>query len=147
MQACSWRKLIGAGEVRTVRTFAGGVARSCAGCGRSTRRRYSGVRLTGRITGLFEEVPAFVGAEQGADVAEGGPERLEGARGRLAQERFDLGERHLDRVQIGRVLGEEQEPGAPRLERLCGASAFVDREIVRDHDIAGPKGRKRCSVF
>src|SRR3954453_21689264 len=82
---------------------------------------YSGVRLTRRITGLFEEVPAFVGAEQGADVAEGGPERLEGARGRLAQERFDLGERHLDRVQIGlgerhldrvqigRVLGEEQE--------------------------------------
>src|SRR3954471_13084120 len=28
---------------------------------------YSGVRLTRRITGLFEEVPAFVGAEQGAD--------------------------------------------------------------------------------
>src|SRR3954452_5217844 len=38
---------------------------------------YSGVRLTGRITGCFEEVPAFVGAEQGADVAQGGPERLE----------------------------------------------------------------------
>src|SRR4051812_14486343 len=62
---------------------------------------YSGVRLTGRIAGFFEEVPAFVGAEQGADVAQGGPERLEGARGRLAQERFDLGERHLDGVQIG----------------------------------------------
>src|SRR3954453_11220884 len=32
---------------------------------------YSGVRLTGRIAGFFEEVPAFVGAEQGADVAQG----------------------------------------------------------------------------
>src|SRR3982751_1268694 len=102
---------------------------------------YSGVRLTGRIAGFFEEVPAFVGAEQGADVAQGGPERLERARRRAAQERFDLGERHLDGVQIGRVLREEQEPGAPRLERLCGAGALVDREIVRDHDIAGPKGR------
>src|SRR3954453_9927686 len=62
-------------------------------------RTYSGVRLTGRIAGFFEEVPAFVGAEQGADVAQGGPERLERARRRLAQERFDLGERHLDWVQ------------------------------------------------
>src|SRR3954470_9343528 len=94
---------------------------------------YSGVRLTRRITGLFEEVPAFVGAEQGADVAEGGPERLERARGRAAQMRFELGKRHLDGVQIGRVLRQEQEPGAPRLERLCGAGALVDREIVRDH--------------
>src|SRR3954453_6184678 len=51
---------------------------------------YSGVRLTRRIAGFFEEVPAFVGAEQGADVAQGGPERLERARGRLAQERFEL---------------------------------------------------------
>src|SRR3954462_8454925 len=42
---------------------------------------YSGVRLTRRIAGVFEEVPAGVGAEQGADVAEGGPERLERARG------------------------------------------------------------------
>src|SRR3954466_15457272 len=104
-------------------------------------RHYSGVRLTGRIAGFFEEVPAFVGAEQGADVAQGGPERLERARRRLAQERFDLGERHLDGVQIRRVLREEQEPGAARLERRCGAGALVDREIVRDHDVAGPKGR------
>src|SRR3954465_16066844 len=59
-------------------------------------KQYSGVRLTRRIAGFFEEVPAFVGAEQGADVAQGGPERLERARGRLAQERFELGERHLD---------------------------------------------------
>src|SRR3954471_4809006 len=44
---------------------------------------YSGVRLTRRIAGFFEEVPAFVGAEQSADVAQGGPERLERARGRL----------------------------------------------------------------
>ena len=108
---------------------------------RQRRSDYSGVRLTGRIAGFFEEVPAFVGAEQGADVAQGGPERLERARRRLAQERFDLGERHLDWVQIRRVLREEQEPGAARLERRCGAGALVDREIVRDHDVAGPKGR------
>src|SRR3954464_8017045 len=89
--------------------------------GGSPGSNYSGVRLTGRIAGFFEEVPAFVGAEQGADVAQGGPERLERARRRLAQERFDLGERHLDWVQIRRVLREEQEPGAARLERRCGA--------------------------
>src|SRR3954451_21165673 len=98
---------------------------------------YSGVRLTGRIAGFSEEVPAFVGAEQGADVAQGGPERLERARCCAAllrvaaprccaaQVRLQLGERHLDWVQIGRVLREEQEPGAPRLERLCCAGAFV----------------------
>src|SRR4051794_18569101 len=85
---------------------------------------YSGVRLTGRIAGFFEEAPAFVGAEQGADVAQGGPERLERARGRLAQERFDLGERHLDWVQIGRVLRQEQEPGPRAL------SAFAARALL-----------------
>src|SRR4051812_49740758 len=98
---------------------------------------YSGVRLTGRIAGFFEEVPAFVGAEQGADVAQGGPERLERARRRAAQMRFELGKPHRDGVQIGRVLRQEQKPGAPRLERLCGAGALVDREIVCDHDVAG----------
>src|SRR4051812_24438611 len=89
-----------------------------AGCSGGSGSNYSGVRLTGRIAGFFEEVPAFVGAEQGADVAQGGPERLECARRRAAQMRFELGKRHLDWVQIGRVLRQEQEPGAPRLERL-----------------------------
>ena len=46
----------------------------------------------------------------------------------------------------GRVLREEQEPGAPRLERRCGAGALVDREIVRDHDVAGPKGRGQLGL-
>src|SRR5215212_5538839 len=103
------------------------------------------MRLIGCIPSGFEEMPAFVGAAQGTDVAQGGPERLEGACGRAAQMRFELGERHLDWVQIGRVLRQvlrqEQEPGTARLESLGSAGALVDREIVRDHHIAAPKGR------
>src|SRR3982751_3297293 len=68
------------------------------GLPRKVDRAYSGVLLTRRIAGFFEEVPAFVGAEQGADIAQGGPERLERARGRATQQRFQLGEGVLDRV-------------------------------------------------
>src|SRR4051812_42336139 len=34
----------------------------------------------------------------------------------------------------------------PRLERLGSAGALVDREIVRNHDIAGPKGRSELGL-
>src|SRR3954466_2090004 len=36
--------------------------------------------------------------------------------------------------------------GTPRLERLCGAGALMDREIVRDHDIARPKSRSEMGL-
>ena len=47
--------------------------------------------------------------------------------------------RRIDRVQIGRVLGQEQHPRAFGLHGGLGFGALVDREIVEDDDIAGRK--------
>jgi len=50
--------------------------------------------------------------------------------------RLEFGECHFDRVEVGTVGGQEQEPCAFVSEALSGAFAFVAGEIVEDHDIA-----------
>ena len=37
-------------------------------------------------------------------------------------------------------MGKEQEPGAAGFEDFGGLGAFVDREVVEDHDVSGLKG-------
>src|SRR3954470_9598719 len=86
---------------------------------------YSGVRLTRRIAGFFEEVPAFVGAEQGADVAQGGPERLERARGRLLRRSALI---LANAISIGFRSGEycgRNKNQAPRALSACAARALL----------------------
>src|SRR6516165_7352654 len=61
------------------------------------------------VAGVGEVVGAFgrgVGAEQFAD---GGDDRLEVSRRRLAQQMLELGEDLLNRVEVGRVLGEKEQ--------------------------------------
>ena len=59
-----------------------------------------------------------------------------GARGGLAQERLELGEQLLDRVQIGAVGGQVEERGAGRGDRLADAIDPVRGQVVEHHDIA-----------
>lgn len=47
--------------------------------------------LIERVSGVFEVVPALVRAEGVERASDGGPERLTGATGGLAQERLQLG--------------------------------------------------------
>ena len=61
------------------------------------------------IAGVGEVVGAFgrvAGAEQ---LAYGIDHGVEGSRRRLAQEMLELGEDLLDRIEIGRVFGEEEQ--------------------------------------
>jgi hypothetical protein len=48
-----------------------------------------------------EAVVAFRWREGVGDAADGGPETLDGALGGLSQERLELGEGVLDRVEVG----------------------------------------------
>src|SRR5262249_19245737 len=52
---------------------------------------------------------------------------------RRAQACLQLAERHLDGVQVRRVLGQIAKRGAAQFNRLTNASRFVRRKIV-DHD-------------
>ena len=49
---------------------------------------------------------------------------------------LELGEGHLDRVEVGRVGRQEQEPGALGAEDLGGPGTSVHREVVEHDDVA-----------
>ena len=76
-------------------------------------------------------------AERGfEDATDGGPQSFDGSLGGFAQERFELGEGHLDRVEIGAVGRQEEKLGAGGFDAFADPRALVAGEIVHDDDIA-----------
>src|SRR5262249_268853 len=71
---------------------------------------------------------------KGAGEARNGPVR------RLAQRRLQLAERHLDGIEVGRVLGQIAKRSAARFNRFAYASSFVRRKIVDHDDILALEG-------
>ena len=53
---------------------------------------------------------------------------------------LELGEGHFDRVEIGRVLRQKQEPGALGLQALRRLWTLVDGEVVEDDHVAALEG-------
>ena len=71
---------------------------------------------------------------------------LLGALGGFAQAVFELGEEHLDRVQVGRVLGQEEELGGDCSQGIADRTTPVGAEIVHDDDhrrVAARNSRRR----
>ena len=64
-----------------------------------------------------------------------------GSFGGFAHEVFELGEDLLDRIEIGAVRRQEEEPRADAAD--CGANRrfLVARQIVHDDDVARRQGR------
>ena len=56
---------------------------------------------------------------------------------------FELGEELLDRVQIGRVFRQVEEPGAGCPNDAAHGIGLVRTEIVHDHDVALSQGRNQ----
>ena len=54
---------------------------------------------------------------------------------------FELGEELLDRVQIGRVFRQVEEPGAGGTDGATHGIGLVRAEIVHDDDVAVSQGR------
>ena len=54
----------------------------------------------------------------------------------LSEQRLELREGHLDRVEIGRIGRQRQHPGAALAHQFGGALAFVEGDIVVDDNIA-----------
>jgi hypothetical protein len=61
---------------------------------------------------------------------------VEGARSRGPQERFQFGEGHLDRIEVGTVGRQKSDLGARGFDGRAHLWLFVDGEIVEHHDIA-----------
>ena len=98
------------------------------------------MRLIGRISGGVEKVPAFLGLEEAADIADGFYERVVGSGLGCAHMGLEFGEGHFDRVQIGAVGRQEQEPGALCLEAFGGCLAFMAAEIIEKDHVALVEG-------
>ena len=68
---------------------------------------------------------------------------FERARGGLSQQVLELGEDLLDRVQVGRVLRQEEQFGTGGANELPHRLAFVAAEIVHDDDVAFAQRRHK----
>jgi transposase len=83
-----------------------------------------------------EVVFAFFGLEEIADLADGSPESVDGADGSGAQIGLEFCESHLNRVEIGAVGRQKQNPCALVVDGFLGDRTFVRRQIVHDDDVA-----------
>jgi hypothetical protein len=84
-----------------------------------------------------------VGVGRG-DRVEGRQQRLERPGGQPPQVRFKLGEGMLDRVEVGRVGRQEQQPAAYRLDQMADPLALVRAQVVQHHYLAGAQvGQQR----
>ena len=76
------------------------------------------LRRAADISGIDEVSLAFVGIEVVEEEAGSFPGCLDGSFGGLSHQVLELGEDLLDRVEVGAVGRQEQEPGAHRADRL-----------------------------
>ena len=59
----------------------------------------------------------------------------------LSQQSLELGEHLLDRVEVGRVFGQEHEARPDGSDGLSHRLSLVGAEIVEDDDVARLEGR------
>ncbi len=88
---------------------------------------------------MTEVVGAFAGCELFEQDADAVPDVSDGSFIGLSQQGLELGEHHLDRVQVGAVGRQEQEVCAGSADGAANIDALVATKVVEDHDIAGPE--------
>jgi len=59
----------------------------------------------------------------------------------LLEEGLQLGEGHLDRVEVGAVGRQEAQFGAGPLDGVAHGGGLVGGQVVHDDDVAGPERR------
>src|SRR3954471_9278002 len=101
---------------------------------------YSVFRSSCIVSCGCEVVGAFDGCEDVDEAPDGGPKALNGPLGGFAQERFELGEGILNRVEIRAVGREIKQACTRRLDQGSHSRSLVARQVVQDHDITRPQG-------
>ena len=70
-----------------------------------------------------------------------GPDVVGASLLRLSHPVLDLREGLLDRVEVGRVFGQEPQPGAGGPDGIADGPGFVAAEVVHDNDVTWFQGR------
>ena len=99
------------------------------------------LRRSNTVAAMPDVVGAFVGGEQVERHRDETADLLIAPRARGAQERFQFGERKLDRIEIGTVRWEEPQRRADVFDRGSDFRLLMDREVVEDDDIARSQRR------
>lgn len=91
---------------------------------------------------MREVVSTFVGCEFAEDFADPVADSVPGPFAGFSEQGLELGEGHLDGVQIGRVGRQVKQPGAAVLDGFAHAWDLVAGEVVGDHDVAFSECRR-----
>src|SRR3974377_690683 len=88
------------------------------------------------IAGVGEEVGAFVGRDLGKNGGDCVVDGLAGAPCGLSQPVLEVGEEHLDGIEVWGVLRQEEEPGADGPDGGADRLAAMRSQIVHDDDVS-----------
>src|SRR5512133_323799 len=91
------------------------------------------------VATVVEPSESILGSDEVKHLGDCLVERFLGPSRRLAQGRLELREGQLDRRQVWRVRGQEQELAADRLEVLANDPGLVHREVVEHDDLPWPQ--------
>jgi len=86
-------------------------------------------------------VGAFFGGEEFQSAANDIPEGVDGSGLCFAQQLFEFGEGHLDRIEVGTVGRQEQEARAGAGDEARRFIVLMARQIVEDHRVAWAQSR------
>src|SRR3954469_20976040 len=94
-----------------------------------------------RVAAVGEPAGGVAGGDGGEGVPGRGAEVVIGASTGAPEGLLDLGERFLDRIEVGRIGRERQEAGAASLDSSADARVVVGGEVVGDNDLSGAERR------
>src|SRR5215472_4358828 len=92
------------------------------------------------VSDMCKEVGAFDGGDVGKNGGDSVVDSLAGAPSGVPQPVLELGEEHLDGIEVWGVLGQEEEPGAHGADGGADCLAAVRSKIVHDDDVAWHAG-------
>ena len=87
------------------------------------------------------KVAAFAGREEPQRDRDELHDLVEVARARGPQKRFQFRKRQFDRIEVRTVGWEKPETGADPFDRGLHLGLLVHRQVIEDHDVAGPQRR------
>ena len=91
---------------------------------------------------MADEIATFGGRE----AVQGGRDQftdlIEGPRAGRAEERFQFGERELDRIEVRTVGRQKTDPRADPFDSGVHLGLFVHREVVEHDDVNRPQRRR-----
>ena len=85
---------------------------------------------------MTDVIGAFLRGKEVDSAADEVPEGVDGPSLSLAQQLFEFGEGHLDRIEIRAVGRQEQEASAGAGDEARGGFILMARQVVEDHGVA-----------